>query len=89
MNTIPSLGARNLNIGLNTGAPGGIRTHNLLIRSQALYPLSYGGFTEAIIPENLGFDAGIDPKDLVALRPAAGLYPKDKGNRFAIQTQSP
>ena len=24
------------------GAPGGIRTHNLLIRSQALYPLSYG-----------------------------------------------
>lgn len=27
----------------NTGAPGGARTHNLLIRSQALYPLSYGG----------------------------------------------
>jgi hypothetical protein len=25
------------------GAPGGARTHNLLIRSQALYPLSYGG----------------------------------------------
>ncbi len=25
------------------GAPGGIRTHNLLIRSQALCPLSYGG----------------------------------------------
>ena len=24
------------------GAPGGIRTHNLLIRSQALCPLSYG-----------------------------------------------
>ena len=31
-------------------APGGIRTHNLLIRSQALCPLSYGG-TGAIIPE--------------------------------------
>ena len=27
----------------HAGAPGGIRTHNLLIRSQALYPLSYGG----------------------------------------------
>jgi hypothetical protein len=25
------------------GTPGAIRTHNLLIRSQALYPLSYGG----------------------------------------------
>jgi hypothetical protein len=25
------------------GAPGTIRTRNLLIRSQALYPLSYGG----------------------------------------------
>ena len=24
------------------GAPGGIRTPNLLIRSQMLYPLSYG-----------------------------------------------
>ncbi len=27
---------------LNTGAPGGIRTPNLLIRSQMLYPLSHG-----------------------------------------------
>jgi hypothetical protein len=26
-----------------SGAPGGTRTHNILIRSQALYPLSYGG----------------------------------------------
>ena len=25
----------------NVGAPGGIRTPNLLIRSQMLYPLSY------------------------------------------------
>ncbi len=25
------------------GAPGGIRTHNRLIRSQMLYPLRYGG----------------------------------------------
>jgi hypothetical protein len=25
-----------------TGAPGGIRTPNLLIRSQMLYPLSHG-----------------------------------------------
>ena len=25
-----------------TGTPGGIRTPNLLIRSQMLYPLSYG-----------------------------------------------
>ncbi len=29
--------------GVRVGAPGGTRTHNLLIRSQALYPLSYGG----------------------------------------------
>ena len=27
---------------LNIGAPEGIRTPNLLIRSQMLYPLSYG-----------------------------------------------
>ena len=27
---------------LNQCAPGGIRTPNLLIRSQMLYPLSYG-----------------------------------------------
>lgn len=27
---------------VETGAPGGTRTHNLLIRSQTLYPLSYG-----------------------------------------------
>jgi hypothetical protein len=26
----------------DTGAPGGIRTPNLLIRSQMLYPLSHG-----------------------------------------------
>ena len=32
------------------GAPGRSRTHNLLIRSQALYPLSYWGVT-AIIPD--------------------------------------
>lgn len=30
--------------GLFAGAPGGIRTPNLLIRSQMLYPLSYGRF---------------------------------------------
>ena len=28
------------------GAPGGIRTPNLLIRSQMLYPLSYGRVAE-------------------------------------------
>jgi hypothetical protein len=38
---------------LYIGAPGGIRTHNLLIRSQALYPLSYGGLP-VIIPEKKG-----------------------------------
>ena len=26
------------------GAPGGIRTHDLLLRRQTLYPLSYRGF---------------------------------------------
>ena len=31
------------------GAPGGTRTHNLLLRRQALYPLSYGGGTAPII----------------------------------------
>ena len=30
------------------GAPGRSRTHNLLIRSQALYPLSYWGVTAII-----------------------------------------
>ena len=30
------------------GAPGGIRTPNLLIRSQMLYPLSYGRLPAAL-----------------------------------------
>lgn len=34
---------RNDAIPPDIGAPGGIRTHNRLIRSQALCPLSYGG----------------------------------------------
>jgi hypothetical protein len=29
-------------VAVSTSAPGGIRTPNLLIRSQMLYPLSYG-----------------------------------------------
>jgi hypothetical protein len=33
-----------------SGAPGGTRTHNLLIRSQALYPLSYGGLGSDYTP---------------------------------------
>lgn len=37
------LGARRCDgVGRNCGAPEGIRTPNLLIRSQVLYPLSYG-----------------------------------------------
>ena len=32
-----------------SGAPGGIRTPNQLIRSQVLYPLSYGGMFWPII----------------------------------------
>ena len=38
------------------GAPGGIRTPNLLIRSQMLYPLSYGRMAEM---------TGFEPADLV------------------------
>ena len=34
------------------GAPEGIRTPNLLIRSQMLYPLSYGRMSTAGQPEN-------------------------------------
>ena len=33
------------------GAPGGTRTPNLLIRSQTLYPLSYGCVVQLIIPQ--------------------------------------
>jgi hypothetical protein len=32
------------------GAPGGIRTPNLLIRSQMLYPLSYGRLFSSVPP---------------------------------------
>ena len=35
-------GAKALLASGNAGAPGGIRTPNLLIRSQMLYPLSHG-----------------------------------------------
>ena len=38
---LKSKGYVNLNH-INAGAPAGIRTPNLLIRSQMLYPLSYG-----------------------------------------------
>lgn len=34
--------------GLSAGAPEGIRTPNLLIRSQMLYPLSYGCLPEVL-----------------------------------------
>lgn len=38
-----------------SGAPGGTRTHNLLIRSQTLCPLSYGGITlDYTAPAGLG-----------------------------------
>jgi hypothetical protein len=33
--------SRGMNLGLRVSALGGIRTPNLLIRSQMLYPLSY------------------------------------------------
>ena len=32
-----------------SGAPAGIRTPNLLIRSQMLYPLSYGRLENSVI----------------------------------------
>ena len=38
-------GAKALLASGNAGAPGGIRTPNLLIRSQMLYPLSHGCWT--------------------------------------------
>ena len=34
------------------GAPGGIRTPNLLIRSQMLYPLSYGRISFVLSRDN-------------------------------------
>ncbi len=37
-----------------TGAPGGIRNPNLLIRSQMLYPLSYGRSVQATWKPRLG-----------------------------------
>lgn len=37
----------------HNGAPGGIRTHNLQIRSLLLYPLNYRGITQAIYAYNL------------------------------------
>ncbi|MDQ1609975.1 MAG: hypothetical protein QOE16_2707 [Microbacteriaceae bacterium] len=41
--------------GVFVSAPGGIRTPNLLIRSQMLYPLSYGRVGRAgLSPEHVG-----------------------------------
>ncbi len=40
---IANVGAGIIRTPTCTGAPGEIRTHNLLIRSQALCPLSYEG----------------------------------------------
>jgi hypothetical protein len=36
---------------LQYSTPGRIRTHDPLIRSQMLYPLSYGGELNPIIPQ--------------------------------------
>jgi hypothetical protein len=52
----------------DVGAPEGIRTPNLLIRSQMLYPLSYGrifSFLAVAVPttsaEAPGFEPGREP----------------------------
>jgi hypothetical protein len=49
--------SRTVSFCLNQSAPGGIRTPNLLIRSQMLYPLSYGRSRTAMIPAS-GDQAG-------------------------------
>ena len=41
---------------LKDGAPEGIRTPNLLIRSQMLYPLSYGRMAIQMLAEARGFE---------------------------------
>ena len=46
-------------LGASVGALGGIRTPNLLIRSQMLYPLSYeriAGWNRQVEPENVSAD---------------------------------
>ena len=54
------------------GAPGGIRTPDLLIRSQLLYPLSYGRPVHAQIERMTGDDCATAPADRRA-RPAFTL----------------
>jgi hypothetical protein len=57
---------RTVSFCLNQSAPGGIRTPNLLIRSQMLYPLSYGRSRAAMISAS-GDQAG---KQTTCSRPA-------------------
>ena len=62
--TIPARDGRNSRsagvvMRLSIGALGGIRTPNLLIRSQMLYPLSYeriAGWNRQVEPENVSAD---------------------------------
>src|ERR671913_171249 len=54
----------------HTGAPGGIRTPNLLIRSQMLYPLSHGCWAAARPrePTATSKSSEVSAKDLIEQR---------------------
>ncbi len=58
-------------------APVGIRTPNLLIRSQMLYPLSYGRNVVQLYPIEIGLVLGgyRAPRRLRDLNPGGGVTP--------------
>ena len=54
------------------GAPGETRTPNLLIRSQMLYPLSYGRVSHEATERAYQSDEGLPPAVDAAAPPATG-----------------
>jgi len=63
--------------GRENGVPGGTRTPNLLVRSQTLYPLSYGYTrTEIITEESARFNAHVVPGARCAAASHGGDFPE-------------
>ena len=60
--------------GLEVGAPGGTRTPNLLIRSQVLYPLSYGRMDTVCRQASL---SGCRGRPDLAFRGGSGIRTRD------------
>ena len=77
-------------VALTCGAPEEIRTPNLLIRSQMLYPLSYGRYVFSCMAEARGFEPPVrfEADNSLAVSPIRPLWHASL-NPKAQSTQRP